>query len=194
MGRSSPAAVSSRKAVLVPYPSATPAAVGSIEVEVRFTPAGELSLAYRMGGDQAGLRIPEPLPPGPADGLWEHTCFEAFIAAGDDPAYREFNFSPSGQWAAYAFSGYRQRDESVAVPAAPRIALGYAAGCLELEALVPPSLLPPGNAGYRLGLTAVIEAADGAKTYWALAHPGPRPDFHLRDAFLLDLAAPDSSL
>lgn len=194
MGRFSLAAVSSRKAVLVPYPSSSAAAVRSIKAEVRFTPAGELSLAYRLEGDLDGLLIPEPLPPGPADGLWEHTCFEAFIAAGDDPAYREFNFSPSGQWAAYAFSDYRQRDESVAVSAAPRIVLRRSVGCLELDVLLTPSLLPPGRADYRLGLTAVIESADGAKTYWALAHPGPRPDFHLRDAFLLDLAAPDSSL
>ncbi|MGE5492761.1 MAG: DOMON-like domain-containing protein [Actinomycetota bacterium] len=186
--------MSSRKAVLVPYPSTTAPAVRSIEVEIRFTPAGELSLAYRLEGELDGLRIPEPLPPGSADGLWEHTCFEAFIAAGDDPAYREFNFSPSGQWAAYAFSGYRQRDESVAMPAAPHIALHRSVGGLELDALLAPSLLPPGPAGYRLGLTAVVEAADGAKTYWALAHPGHRPDFHLRDAFLFDLAAPDSSL
>ncbi|HZX33524.1 MAG TPA: DOMON-like domain-containing protein [Rhodocyclaceae bacterium] len=186
--------MSSRKAVLVPYPSAAAAAVRSIAVEVRFTAAGELSLAYRLEGDVDGLRIPEPLPPGPADGLWEHTCFEAFIAAGDESAYREFNFSPSGQWAAYAFADYRQRDESVAVAFAPRITLRRSAGSLELDAVLAPSLLPPGSAGYRLGLTAVIEATDGAKTYWALAHPGPRPDFHLRDAFLLDLAAPDSSL
>lgn len=176
---------SGHSATLVPYPGTAAPAVAAIAVEVGFTAVGELSLAYRLTGDLAGLAIPDPLPPGPADGLWEHTCFEAFIAAGDGPAYREFNFSPSGQWAAYGFSAYRQRDGFKA-PVPPRLGLRRLAGQLELEAVLPPELLPPG-AGLRLGLTAVVEGADGGKTYWALAHPGPRPDFHLREAFALAL-------
>ena len=32
-----------------------------------------------------------------------------------------------------------------------------------------------------LALSAVIEAIDGAKTYWALAHPSDKPDFHHPD-------------
>ena len=44
-----------------------------------------------------------------------------------------------------------------------------------------------------LGLSAVIEAMDGTKSYWALAHaPGP-PDFHNRDCFTARLAAPTPS-
>lgn len=30
----------------------------------------------------------------------------------------------------------------------------------------------------RLALCAVIEASDGSLSYWALAHPADRPDFH----------------
>ena len=41
------------------------------------------------------------------DGLWRHTCFEAFIAAAVRPEYWEYNLSPSGAWAAYHFTGYR---------------------------------------------------------------------------------------
>jgi hypothetical protein len=39
------------------------------------------------------------------DGLWQTTCCEMFLrqAAG----YREINLSPSGNWAAYGFDGYR---------------------------------------------------------------------------------------
>ena len=40
----------------------------------------------------------------------------------------------------------------------------------------------------RLGASAVIETADGALSYWALAHPAGRPDFHHADGFALDLA------
>lgn len=158
-------------------------------MRVHFTAAGELSLAYRLKGSPERLRIPGPLPPGPADGLWEHTCFEAFIAVADGPAYREFNFSPSGQWAAYGFSDYRQRDEAFKAAAAPRLAFRRLPDGVELDAVVSPELLPPdpAGAGYRLGLSAVVESADGGKSYWALAHPGPKPDFHRRDAFTLAL-------
>ena len=41
------------------------------------------------------------------DGLWRHTCFEAFICRRATGEYWEYNFSPSGAWAAYQFSGYR---------------------------------------------------------------------------------------
>jgi hypothetical protein len=33
----------------------------------------------------------------------------------------------------------------------------------------------------------VIEDADGSLSYWALAHPPGRPDFHHTEAFALDL-------
>jgi hypothetical protein len=44
-----------------------------------------------------------------------------------------------------------------------------------------------GPARLRLGLTAVIEQANLAKSYWALAHPPGEPDFHHRDGFALTL-------
>jgi hypothetical protein len=39
----------------------------------------------------------------------------------------------------------------------------------------------------RLALSAVIEEAGGAKSYWALAHPPGRPDFHSAAGFLVPL-------
>jgi hypothetical protein len=39
----------------------------------------------------------------------------------------------------------------------------------------------------RLGLSAVIEATDGTISYWALAHPSDKPDFHHPDSFVLEL-------
>jgi hypothetical protein len=40
-------------------------------------------------------------------------------------------------------------------------------------------------------LSAVIEAKDGSKSYWALAHPPSKPDFHNADCFTARLAAPE---
>jgi hypothetical protein len=104
----------------------------------------------------------------------------------DDEGYREFNFSPSGQWAAYAFTGYRERDATFVPTAEPQLAFSLLADGFELRATLPATLLPLDNS-LRIGLTAVIEAADGSKSYWALAHRAIQPDFHLRQSFRLTL-------
>lgn len=180
--------------------SETPApTVRAMEVRVAPGPEGHLTLAYRLTGDLARLRIPPPQRPAFADGLWEHTCFEVFIAAATSPAYREFNFSPSGQWATYAFSGYRKRVEAAGSPAlaiSPQIAVRRLADRLELDAIIAPDSLPanPDRATLQLALSSVVEAADGSRSYWALRHTMPRPDFHRRDAFALELADPRITL
>ena len=127
------------------------------------------------------------------DRLWEHTCFEAFIGIRGHSAYREFNFSPSSQWAAYAFFDYRQRDEAFVCKTAPIITSQLFAGRFELIATIPASALPHKPETLEIGLSAVVEAADlvdGRHSYWALKHPAERPDFHRREAFSLTLNQP----
>lgn len=171
------------------HPAASVPAVAALEIRVGRCHDGGLSLAYRLAAPLARLRLPGPAS-GFADGLWRHTCFELFAAIPGNPAYREFNFSPSGQWAAYGFGGYRQPDPDFQPAAVPVLAVRRLAEGLELEARVPAALLPTPESALELGLSAVVEGADGSLGYWALAHPGPRPDFHRRDAFILELAAP----
>ena len=36
-----------------------------------------------------------------------------------------------------------------------------------------------------IGITTIIQTTDGNESYWALAHPGPHADFHLRDSFIM---------
>jgi hypothetical protein len=36
----------------------------------------------------------------------------------------------------------------------------------------------PADTNWELGLSAVLEEKDGTKSYWALAHPREKPDFH----------------
>jgi len=149
-----------------------------------------LDLHYRFAGDPATLCLPAAQIPGPADGLWRRTCCEAFIAASETTAYDEYNFSPAGQWAAYRFTAYRQRDPAAPPPAAlPPIEFRRRADGFDLRAAIPASLLPAGGP-LRLGLSAVIERADGGMDYWALAHGGERPDFHQRQTFILELERP----
>jgi len=161
-----------------------------LSVSVRVKPDG-LRLVYTVSGDTAGLRIPLATAPGPADGLWQHTCFEAFVATEGDAAYREFNFSPSGQWAAYHFAGERERDTSPApdLPA-PVMQLAITPTLLTLDVHLPHAALPSPARHLALALCAVIEEHDGRLSYWALQHPKARPDFHHPAGRSLRLALP----
>lgn len=155
--------------------------VRSIDAEVTRDARGVLRLRYRIEADLARLRIPPPRPPAPGERLWEHTCCELFVAQAGAAAYHEFNFSPSGAWAAYAFSDYRAGGPSPCPD--PGISVTRNGNRLELAAAVA-ALEGP----LLVGLTAVVEAQDGQRSYWALRHPPGKPDFHHRDAFALELA------
>ena len=134
--------------------------------------SGALAVSFILDADLDLLRIPPQRKPGFADGLWRHTCFEVFVARKGARAYREYNFSPSGEWAAYAFSSYRKRGRGKVVRPRwdGRVAAIEARGRL------------------KIGLSAVIEEESGALSYWALRHPPGKPDFHDRRAFALELA------
>ena len=148
----------------------------------------ELVLRYRLTG-LANIVIPSGQAASRADGLWRHTCFEAFVRGSWDGGYVELNLSPSGQWAAYRFSGYRDGMAN-AEEIRPEMATKCASGCLELVARA--NLSPVPELGrvtmWHVGLAAVIEEASGRLSYWALAHPPGKPDFHHRDGFVLALS------
>ena len=177
---------------LLCHPASPCSAVPALRVVTCALAEGGLQLRFELRAQLDALRIPAPAHSGFADELWRHTCFEVFVGASESVAYREFNFSPSGQWAAYAFTDYRQRDLSWLPSAAPYIATQSAANGLVLEAQIPAALLPSELGNLHIGLSAVIETADGALSYWALTHPSERPDFHQRAAFTLRLASHDT--
>jgi hypothetical protein len=168
---------------LMAHPTTPCPQANGIAVELAWADDGGLTLIYRLTGDPDALSLPAPAEPCRADGLWRHTCFEAFVMTEDGPGYREFNFSPSGQWAAYAFKAYRDGGTDLAMPA-PAIACRQGTGQLELTARLPVAALTAGR--LRIGLSAVIEGSDGQVSYWALRHPTGRPDFHHVDAFALE--------
>jgi len=172
---------------LILHPDSRSSAVTRIEVDVTRS-AGTLQLRYIVTGKIGELRIPPLTDPARTDELWKHTCFEAFVRAPKSAAYYEFNLSPSTQWAAYHFSGYRSGMIAATELAAPQINVKSAAARYALQAMVEPaSSNLPGDMAWRLALSAVIEEASGAKSYWALAHPPGKPDFHHSDCFALEL-------
>ncbi len=149
-----------------------------------------LRLHYRLLGDIAALRLPRATATLRTDELWRATCFEVFVRTRVERAYREYNFAPSTQWAAYHFVDYREGMTEI-VEAAPTISVGISSNSLDLVATMS---LPRriSVAELTLGLSAVVEEKDGTKSYWALAHPLEKPDFHHDDCFALDLEAGDA--
>jgi hypothetical protein len=164
---------------LAPHPSTPCATVRSLVVQVRRGPR-DLSLRYVLAADLARLRIVAPRPAARVDGLWRHTCFELFVALAG-ATYREFNFSPSGEWAAYAFAGYRSGGSPLdCEPPQIHCQRGEEALVLETRVAVPEGPL-------RLGLSAVLEDTTGGLSYWAIRHAAAKPDFHDRTSFTLAL-------
>lgn len=175
---------------LTPYPGTRSAAVERIEVEVERLGEIGLKLIYRVFGDLTRIRLPDmdSDQTGRTDELWRHTCFEAFVKAEGRESYLEFNFAPSLQWATYRFTGYREGMAPSTIE--PWVIHGSHGDPLWLEVEIEPGRMArpdlPAPA-WRLGLSAVIEDIDGNISYWALAHPSDKPDFHHPDSFVLEL-------
>jgi hypothetical protein len=176
---------------LIPHPDSVRPAASRIDVDLQRPSPNKLDLRYSVSG--GGLRLPPPAAPTRTDELWRSTCFEVFIRPGPGPGYFEFNFAPSTQWAAYGFDDTRAGMRPADLLASPRITVRTTPTAFELDvqlSLDAPTF--PADHPWRLGLSAVIEHQDGAKSYWALAHPAAKPDFHHPDAFTLDLPASES--
>jgi hypothetical protein len=178
---------------LVPF-GRSPEALG-LRLEGRLERVGErLRVSYVLRGDLDSVVVPPPAAAGPrrADGLWEHTCFELFLAAEGEETYWEVNLAPSGDWNLYRLEGYRRG----LAPVLDREALPFAVGRgpeelrLSLDLQLPKELaLACRTLPLRVGVTAVMEQRGGALSYWALGHGGAEADFHRRGDFLLRLEA-----
>jgi hypothetical protein len=179
---------------LHPHPRNGWAAPARLAVTGRWQTGPTLALEFTLSGvHPASVRLPLPAPAGPADLLWQHTCFEAFLGLPRGDAYQEYNFSPSGQWAHYRFAAERVRDTAAERQATPRaipVRCTVQADGLQLLALVPLPAEPATPDGWRLGLSAVLEHADGRLSHWALHHPRPEPDFHHPAGRVLRLPPP----
>ena len=159
-----------------------------IEVEVR-RDASVLTLMYVARGDIEVVWLPKITEPARRDGLWQRTCFEAFVGSGHSTSYWEFNLSPSREWAAYRFDGYRHGMAAEPSINDPKIELQRDDSEVRLLATLHLFGIAglSGRDDWRLGLSAVIEDKNGDKSWWALAHPPGKPDFHHAESFALKL-------
>lgn len=169
---------------LVPHPGALPADPG-LKLWANVDYAGSLgqtataNIWFGVGAPAERFVIPEG-EPGREDELWKTTCLEAFLREAGRKGYREWNFAPSGQWAAYNFSTPRKGMKNADLERPPYIRMEdnltwWAVGAtFAVEA----------DKQWELGLSAVLEEKDGTKSYWALAHGGDKPDFHDPGCFI----------
>jgi len=165
-------------ATLIPHPTTADGPIHSLTVLAE-RQGDRLWLRFVAEGDVDRIAWSAETQAGRVDELWRHTCFEVFVRAGE--GYREYNLSPSGAWASYAFDGYRSG--MVAADEAATVAgLDGASDMVALEGAIE---LPVHAEA--LALSAVIEDIEGNISYWALAHPSDKPDFHHPDSFVLEL-------
>jgi len=147
-------------------------------------------LHYSLEGKIDDILLPlASMNPGRKDELWKKTCFEFFLAIKDQPQYWEFNMSPSGDWNVYHMDAYRRvcfREEMSIQQL--QFEVQQEPSCFTLDAVVDLKPIIQQSHFLDVGITAVIQTADGNETYWAPTHPAPLADFHLRESFIFDLA------
>lgn len=162
------------------HPAHVPGLVKNIKVRWGRVRDGRVMLRFRLDGCE-DVVIPPAATPARADGLWHSTCFELFLATGGS-TYREFNFSPSGEWAAYQFNGYRSEQADYTPFIEPAVAMDKGRTVLTLTAFLDPRELAGCPSA---SLSAVVEERVAGFSYWAAIHAGSKPDFHNPACFVL---------
>jgi len=172
---------------LIPFPSQHVPKV-NITGEIERT-SSLLSVRYHLRGSLEDILIPaRATSPSRKDELWKATCFEFFLALKDQPGYWEFNLAPSGDWNMYHMDDYRRigfREETSIAELPFDFKMDKDGVSLDVHVNLS-TIIQPGQS-LQVGITAVIQTKDGDETHWALTHPAPYPDFHLRESFILAL-------
>lgn len=173
---------------LIPHPCTPPAGAefkvwANVDYAGAFGASATLNIWFGIGAPASRFVIPEAPNTDRTDELWRTTCLEAFLRPAGGEAYREWNFAPSGQWAAYDFSAYREDMANAEVGSPPYIRMEDNLTWWTLGA----TIAVEAGREWALGLSAVLEEKDGSKSYWALAHPPEKPDFHAPDCFVAKL-------
>ena len=171
---------------LVCHPATPCSYVSAVTARVDRLSADLLVVYYQIEGDIDQLQLPPQRRSAHTDGLWQHTCFEAFVRENGQRSYVELNFSPSSEWAIYRFADYRRGMTPIEPPHAPKIICRRRENRLEADVDVHLTGIVP-QAELQLALSTVLEDQQGKISYWALAHPPGNADFHHDAGFALRL-------
>ena len=149
---------------------------------------GKLVIDYSLKGplDMLCMRPPAKVPLR-KDRLWEETCFECFIGRDSQKGYWEINLSPAGHWNIYQFDGYRSgMKEASACSLFPSVEAS-APDRFTIRCDLYLNTIGLANIRINIGPCAILKTTDLKMSYWAMGHPGPKPDFHRQDGFELNL-------
>jgi hypothetical protein len=174
---------------LQPHPTTVPVPPftlwASAERSAAFGENATLNLWFGVSARMTRFLVPSPAAePVRRDELWKSTCFECFLKEEGEQAYQEWNYSPSGDWAAYDFSSEREGMVPAQVVSPPYIRTEDNLTWWGLGA----TLAIPTKACFTIALSAVIEEQGGSRSFFALHHPSQQPDFHHPDCFTARLA------
>ena len=167
-----PAATLQQSVRLVPFETGLPSGLG-IQASLSWSSSGWLDLSFTVLAEDglAELVLPQGLLDGEQchgmrrDGLWQTTCFEAFLGLPGERRYWEINLAANGDWALYGFSDYRdgRSDPSQTVP--PQVQLRRWHHQLRLEASLDLSAWWPPNVSPDIALTAVLDRGDNVLSH-----------------------------
>lgn len=149
-----------------------PGPIHAVTASITATPQG-CAAEFRLNGAVPAIIVPPHAAPERMDNLWQTTCFEIFWQPLGGTAYREFNLSPSGRWAAYDFDSFREGMRDAPVEAIA-IACSHDDAGLVLTASIAADLPVPAQ----VALNAIVDHPDGGIQFWALAFPPGKPEFH----------------
>ena len=155
--------ISMTETVLQCHPLSEEGFVDAIAVHVDRAEAGRLQIKYTLHGLIDEIHFPKAAQPERTDGLWKDTCFELFCGRADDGSYVEFNFAPTGQWAAYSFRSRRSGMRNIVQVGEAPIGTMMFGRQFVLKAELDLSGvegLPPADAPLRAAISTVIEAAE----------------------------------
>jgi hypothetical protein len=176
--------------LLVAHPDHPPVGITGVEARIIGRDANWLRARWRVEGSQQ-LVVPPFAGKGRTDDLWQTTCFELYLKPLGGEAYCELNLSPSERWNVYDFDGYRAGMRERPFPHEPECTIRLGSTFAIFDAAIPVAGLP--QADCAMGLSAILEEAGSVKSYWALAHPKGKPDFHAPACFAVALPAPGAA-
>jgi len=171
---------------LIPF---SQGAIRQLAVTGRISRNGHcLTLSYALSGDIRSLLLPDQVAaPGRCDELWRATCCECFFRVVGQPEYYELNVSPNGNWNAYHFTDYRAAMQEETAIAGLDFQTSKEGDSFVLQCAFQLDGLVESGDAVDIGLSCVLLHSDGTTSYWALSHPGQKPDFHHPEAFILRL-------
>ena len=143
-------------------------------------------LTYELAGCTESIVFPNESFSGRSKNLWKETCFEFFIRHPGGE-YLECNFSPTGLWSCFSFSGFRRGRRDIDLQNKPKISADNSSGGFKLGVLLDFNgvlLTKYTEPKLFIALTIVIKMRDQRYCYYALGFPNGQADFHHEDGFL----------